>query len=123
LDFDALLSEKVRAASDSRIGRMLYSLSEMLGGVRRLAFLNVILTSSLGVAITLPIYSAGGPAAASPTAFFTLFLISLILLAVFSVHVKSLRRISSKALAFAIIFSLPFGLLSLPLLRKISSLA
>jgi type IV secretory pathway TrbD component len=119
---DGLLQRKVSQASSSRVGRALNSLAAKIGGVRRLALLNALLTSCLGFAISFPIYSAGGIAAALPTSIFTFFLVSMICIAALSAGVKRMRGFSRKALAFAIIFSLPFGLLSLPLLEKLSSL-
>jgi hypothetical protein len=123
LDIDALLKQKVSQASNSRVGKFLFFLSKKVGGVRRLALLNMLCTASLGFAISFPIYSVGGMAAAFPTAFFTLLLISFIFAGIVSPRFRPLRKISPKLLVFAIIFSLPFGLLSLPLLQRISSKA
>jgi hypothetical protein len=120
MDFDLLLSEKVSDASDSAPGRVLSALARKVGGVRRLALLNMLLTSALGFAISYPIYLVGGILAALPTALFTFVLVFSILLGALSVSFRGLRRVSSKLLIFAIIFSLPFGLLSLPLLKEIS---
>ncbi|MBN2121572.1 hypothetical protein JW721_00735 [Candidatus Micrarchaeota archaeon] len=120
MDFDLLLSEKVSDASDSVPGRVLSALARKAGGERKLAFLNVLCTSLLGFVITYPIYLVGGILAALPTALFTAALVFSILLAILSVSVGRIRSVSSKLLVFAIVFSLPFGLLSLPLLKEIS---
>lgn len=123
MNLDAHLGRKVSQVGNSAVGKALSALAFKLGGVRRLALLNMLCTASLGFIISFPIYSVGGTAAALPTASFTVLLLILIFFGIFSFHLKPLWKFSSKLLVFAILFSLPFGLLSLPLLQKLSSSA
>lgn len=120
MDIDMILSDKVADALHSTPGRVLSALAKKVGGARRLALINMLFTFSLGFLITYPIYLVGGILAALPTGLFTAALLFSILFAAISLHSQRMRRVSPKLLAFAIVFSLPFGLLSLPLLNELS---
>ncbi len=117
-----MLVSRVAQAKKSRIGRALDKFASQIGGPSAAAGLNLMCTAALGIIITWPIYEVGGFYAAIPTGGFTLILLSIISLAII-VNVTSsdaLRKVTRPLLVFAIMFSLPFGLLSLSLLHSIS---
>jgi hypothetical protein len=122
LDLDRMLVREAARANNSVIGRPLAALAERIGGPSTAASLNILCTAFLGFTITYSIYALGGPWAALPTGAFTLLLISFISFAILSANSGAGRKAARKPLAFAIIFSLPFGLLSLPLLSSLSPL-
>jgi hypothetical protein len=117
LGFDEFLNRKIDEGRKTRAGRFLDSLSRS-GGVSRLALLNIILTATLGFIITYPLHATFGLHAALPTAIVTIIPITIIFICVLDHNLggrmngKTLRL----SLLFAIFFSLPFGILSLPLL-------
>lgn len=112
----------MRRASRSFLGKKMNALACRIGGVEFCAFLNLVFTAALGFLITFPIYEVGGVYAAIPTGGFTLILLFLISLAmaVSFLSIKPLEIAVRPLLGFAIMFSLPFGLLSLPLLNSLS---
>ncbi|MBN2477938.1 hypothetical protein JXB01_01475 [Candidatus Micrarchaeota archaeon] len=118
-DFDAMLVKKVSEANNTRVGRFLLSLSRS-GGITLLTVLHILCTSALGIAVTYPIYLFGGVWAALPTGLFTIFVVSLILVSFVSYRLGIRNSIQRKMIIFAVLFSLPFGLLSMPLLYALS---
>ena len=117
-----MLVKKVAGATKHPFGRALEKFAFKVGGPAIAATMNLLCTATLGIIITWPIYRLGGPWAALPTGGFTIILITIISVAMF-VNVtssKPLRKVVRPLLVFAIMFSLPFGLLSLPLLHSIS---
>ena len=122
MGIDRVFRKQVRKASRSFLGKKMNALALRVGGVELCAFLNLVFTAVLGFIITFPIYEVGGVYAAIPTGGFTLVLLFLISLAmaVSFLSIKSLEIAVRPLLGFAIMFSLPFGLLSLPLLNSLS---
>ena len=122
MDFDKTLREKVAQANNSSAGRVLDSVADRIGGVPHLAALNIICTAILGFVVTYPIYVVGGIIPALPTAIFTVILLILIGFSAVN-HLLGFPfrgHVPRKLLTFGILFSLPFGLLSLPLLHSMS---
>ncbi len=118
MDLDEFLVRKISEGRKTKIGKFLNALAEDAGGVSRLAFLNIILTASLGFIVTYPIFITFGVHASLPTAIVTMVPISIIFICILNHNFggylsgKTLRLI----LLIAIFFSLPFSVLSLPLL-------
>lgn len=114
-----MLTERIAQAHHSFLGKWLLSVSERIGGPASLSFLNLICTAALGFAVTYPLYELGGIVAAFPTGAFTLALLAIIALSILN-HLAG-GPLSGpnmrKLLTFGILFSLPFGLLSLNLLH------
>ena len=122
MDLDEFLVKKIREGGKTRIGRFLRSLSLKIGGVTPLAALNIILTASLGFIIAYPLHVTLGFHAAILPAFITIVPISIIFICIVNYNMgnpvgeKTLRI----PLMLAIVFSLPFSILSLPLLYTMS---
>lgn len=121
MDLDKLLVKRVRQASGSFIGKRLLSLSDRIGGAYIPAALNLVFTAALGFIITFPIYELEGFWLALPTGAFTIILLISLSACILSSYFHMGRAHARKLLVFAILFSLPFGLLSLPLLHELSS--
>ena len=117
-----MLVEKVAQANNSFLGKHLNSLASKIGGPSRAAFLNILCTAILGFIITYSIYELGGIYASLPTAAFTAILLAFISISIISHNANKGKKLARKLLIFAIVFSLPFGLLSLPLLHRLSSI-
>ncbi|MBD3389485.1 hypothetical protein GF415_00835 [Candidatus Micrarchaeota archaeon] len=122
MDIDRVFRKQIRKAGRSFLGKKMNALARRIGGVELCALLNLVFTAALGFIITFPIYEVGGVYAAIPTGGFTLALLFLISLAmaVSLLSLKPLKIAVRPLLGFAIMFSLPFGLLSLPLLHSLS---
>ena len=122
VDLDAMLVKKVNQARRTRIGKALDGFAHTVGGPGVAAGMNLVCTAALGFIITFPLYELGGPWAALPTGGFTLILLAIISLSILVDEFGSnpLRKALRPLLVFAIMFSLPFGLLSIPLLNSIS---
>ena len=115
-----MLVKRVAQAHNSFFGKHISALSERIGGVSAAAALNILFTAALGFIITFPIYEVGGFWLALPTGAFTIVLLVLISLGIISNQFNIGRKHTRNLLVFAILFSLPFGLLSLPLLQELS---
>lgn len=121
-DLDLIIAEKIAQANKSAIGKIFNSFAVKTGGASTLAFLNIIGTATLGFIVTYPLYLVGGFYAALPTTLVTTLPILVIFIAIVTRRFRFLEiRPPMKLLLLAIFFSLPFGILSLPLLHKISS--
>jgi len=122
IDLDAMLVKKINQARKTRIGKAVHEASEQIGGPPYAAALNFVCTGALGFIITFPIYELGGPWAALPTGGFTIILLAIIALSIIvnAAGTKPMRKVMRPMLIFAIMFSLPFGLLSIPLLNELS---
>lgn len=120
LDLDKILVKKVSQTSKSFLGRHLLAFAERIGGASSAAIANIILTASLGFIITFPLYELEGLWLALPTGAFTLFLMLFIALAILSNYFNIGRAHARKLLVFAILLSLPFGILSISLLNELS---
>ncbi len=120
MDFDAFFTKKVNQAHGSSIGRFLDALALRLGGAEHAAFLNALCTAGLGAIIVFPLFIVGRRWAYEPPLFLTLALLFVICGSTLSFKYDKGRKIMRPLLAAAIIFSLPFGLLSLPLLHELS---
>jgi hypothetical protein len=120
LDLDHLLVKRVMQASNSFIGKKVLALSDRVGGSYVPAALNLIFTAALGFIITFPIYELEGFWFALPTGAFTIILLISFFTCIISSYLHFGRKHARKLLVFAILFSLPFGLLSLPLLNELS---
>jgi len=120
-----MLIENVEKTRQTAVGKFLDSITERTSGGSSLVALNFICTATLGFIMTYPLYLVGGIWAALPTGIFTLFILSIFGLCIFnSISGGALNGpVLRKLLSFGILFSLPFGLLSLPMLYKVSSLA
>lgn len=120
MDLEKIFTEKVKQAHHSAIGRFLDALALRLGGAEHAAFLNVLCTTGLGTIVIYPLFIVGGRWASSPPLFFTLALLFVICGSIFSFRYDRGRKIMRPLLAAAIVLSLPFGLLSLPLLHALT---
>ncbi|MBD3398578.1 hypothetical protein GF412_05040 [Candidatus Micrarchaeota archaeon] len=120
MDLDRMLVKRVKQASGSFIGKRLLALTDRIGGAYIPAALNIIFTGALGFLITFPIYELEGFWLALPTGAFTIILLFSLATCIFSSRFNVGRKHARKLLVFAILFSLPFGLLSLPLLHELS---
>jgi len=120
MNLDSLLVKAVKKANKSFIGKPLSSLSEKIGSPSLLAFLHILFTAALGFIVTYPLYLAGGFWLALPTGFLAVLVVSSIFISVFLFELGYKGHIQRKLLVFAMLFSMPFGLLSLPLLHKLS---
>jgi hypothetical protein len=120
MDLDKILVTRVRQASNSFIGKRVLGLSEKIGGASAAAALNIIFTGILGFIITFPIYEVGGIWLALPTGIFTIILLLFLTISILSRKLHLGNKHARSLLVFAILFSLPFGLLSLPLLHRLS---
>ena len=121
-DFDAIIVKRVAQANKTMIGRLLNSLSSRIGGVLVLALLNIICTAILGAMVIYLAYHAGGVYAALPAILVTTIPIAVIFVTMVNhkLGVFGAKK-PRKLLLLAIFFSLPFGILSLPLLHRMSS--
>ena len=120
LDFDKIFRKRVAQAHKSFLGKRIAAFSAKIGGVSAAAALNIVFTAILGFIITFPIYELEGFWLALPTGAFTIILVLFLLLGIISRELKIGRKHTRKLVAFAILFSLPFGILSLPLLHELS---
>lgn len=120
MDLDKILVKRTAQAHKSFFGTRISTLSERIGGVSAAAALNLLFTGILGFIITFPIYEVGGFWLALPTGAFTVVLLFFISISMLSHHFHMGRKHARNLLVFAILFSLPFGLLSLPLLHELS---
>ena len=121
MDLDKLLVKRVNQASRSFIGKRMLALTEKIGGASTAAALNIIFTAALGFIITFPIYELEGFWLALPTGVFTIILLVCLALGIASKELHTGKKHARKLIVFAILFSLPFGLLSLPLLHELST--
>lgn len=116
------MSRKIHDSSKSRAGKILNRVAAKIGGVSELAVLNIFLTALLGTIITIPIYLAAGFHASLPTAVITI--VPVLVIAFTIVDYNSGRHMPGGAMRLlligAIFFSLPFSILSIPLLQAIS---
>jgi len=120
MNLDKILVTRVRQASNSFVGKRVLKLSDKIGGASAAAALNVLCTGILGFIITFPIYEVGNIWLALPTGLFTIILLLFLSLGILSREFHTGSAHARKLLVFAILFSLPFGLLSLPLLHELS---
>ena len=120
LDLDKIFTQKINQAHHSVIGKFLDSLALRLGGSEHSAFLNVLCTAGLGTIIVYPLFLLGRRWAYDPPLFFTLALLIVICASILSFRYGKGRKIMRPLLAAAIVLSLPFGLLSLPLLHELT---
>jgi len=120
MNLDNLLIKSVTRARKSFIGKHLFSFSSKIGNVSTLAFLNIIFTTLLGFIVTYPLYLVGGFWVALPTGLFTIIVVSSLFIILISYRIGHRSHLQRKFLALSIIFSMPFGVLSIPLLHKIS---
>jgi len=120
VDLDRILVKRAAQAHNSFLGKRITALSERIGGVSAAASLNILFTAALGFIITFPIYRVGGFWLALPTGAFTILLMLFLFLGILSYRFQLGKPYARKLLVFAILFSLPFGLLSLPLLQELS---
>lgn len=121
MDFGKIFSEKVSAAHNSGFGKFLDAIALRLGGAEHAAFLNVLCTAGLGAVIVLPLLLVGKLLVFGPPLFYTLALLFIICGSIISYRYNKGRKIMQPLLAAAIVGSLPFGLLSLPLLHGLTS--
>jgi len=119
---DEYMSRKIYGSRKSRAGKMLNKVAAKVGGISRLAVLNIFLTVLLGTIITIPIYLAAGIHASLPTAIVTI--VPVLVIAFTILDYNSGRHMPGEfmrlLLIVAIFFSLPFSILSIPLLQAIS---
>ncbi|MCP4646551.1 MAG: hypothetical protein GY852_02300 [bacterium] len=120
MDLDKILVTRVRQASNSFVGKRVLKISEKIGGASAAAALNILFTGILGFIITFPIYELEGIWLALPTGIFTLILLLFLSISILSRELHIGNKYARGLLVFAILFSLPFGLLSLPLLHELS---
>jgi len=121
-DLDAMLVKRIGQVNESAIGRLLNSLASMIGGIYSLACLNIVLTAMLGYLVTYIVFLIEGFYVALLPALVTIVPITVIFTSMINHRfcffgMKMPRRL----LLLAIFFSLPFGILSLPLLHSMSS--
>ena len=120
MNLDNLLIKSVTRARKSFIGKRLFSFSSKIGSPSTLAVMNIVLTAILGFIVTYPIYLVGGFWAALPTGLFTILVVSTLSISFISERMGYRSHFQRKLLVFSIVFSMPFGVLSIPLLHKIS---
>jgi len=118
-NLDSQLEKKIVQVKHSRVGKFLDSISHKTGGPATMACLNIACTAALGTIMTYPIYLAGGILAALPTGVFTTMLLTIIWMNIVHYKLGTHHKIRGlrKLLVIAILFTLPFGILSLPLLQ------
>ena len=121
--FDDLLTKKFAELNRTPTGRFFSSLSSRVRCVTALAGLNILGTAMLGFLMTYPLYLAGGFWAALPTTIVTVLLTALLSISIFNHWLGEPLPGSTtrQLLVFAILFSMPCGMLSLPLLHNMSS--
>ncbi|MFC2174847.1 hypothetical protein ACFLQ2_03160 [archaeon] len=121
MPFKKLMKEKLAKAKQSWIIKWIRSVTPKKNGVYILALINVVCTTLLGAAITYPIYRVLGIRGALPTTLLTTAVVLVILAALINRRLGTPvgRKALKALLPLAIFFSLPFGVLSLPLLRRI----
>ena len=116
-----MLIKKVALLNNTLIGRFLFKISSNVRCVLVLACLNILCTAMLGFMMTYPLYIAGGVWPALPTTLLTILLVMILTASILSHRLEIKNPLQRTLLTFAILFSLPFGILSLPLLHRISS--
>jgi hypothetical protein len=120
-DLDAIIYERIAQANNSILGKFLNSLAHRIGGVSILAFMNILCTTVVGIVVCYPLYLVGGFYAAILPALFTLLVLTGLFIAILDYRIKFFGRNPPKMLLlFSIAFSLPFGILSLPLLHALN---
>ncbi|NYZ77547.1 hypothetical protein H0O02_04520 [Candidatus Micrarchaeota archaeon] len=121
-DLDATLVEKIGQVNKSAIGRFLNSIASMIGGVYTLVCLNIICTAMLGFVVTYAVFLVEGFGVALLPALVTTIPIAVIFTSMLNDRFGFFgMKMPRRLLLLAIFFSLPFGILSLPLLHKMSS--
>jgi len=122
LDLQKLFTEKTCKAKETRVGKFLTKTVAKLGGPYVLSSLHIICTTALGFFITYPIYLAGGFWAAFPTAVLTMIIVFIMAMVLIISKYGSIKWNPALRilLILAILGSLPFGLLSLPMVQKLS---
>ncbi len=122
LDLDGFLVRKIREGRNTKAGKYLHSLSVRMGGVTRLAVLNIILTATLGFIIAYPLHITVGFHAAVLPAVVTIIPISVIFICILNYNIGSPVKEKTLRLPLmaAIFLSLPFSVFSLPLLYSMS---
>ncbi|MCK4327078.1 MAG: hypothetical protein KAW41_01230 [Candidatus Diapherotrites archaeon] len=121
MEFKKLMKEKIARAKESRIAKFIISATPKKNGVYILALVNVVCTTLLGAVITYPLYKLLGIRGALPTTLLTAAVVVVILASLVNRWLDTGfgRKALKGLLPLAIFFSLPFGVLSLPLLRRI----
>ena len=121
MSFKTLMKQKIAEARGSRIVKFIHSIVPKKNGVYLLALANIVCTTLLGAAITYPLYKVLGIRGALPTGALTAVVVTVILAALVNRRLGTDfgRKALKALLPLAIFFSLPFGVLSLPLLRRI----
>ncbi len=117
-----MVREKTSEVNKSAVGKFLNSLAKRVGGTSRLAGINALCAAAVGVIVSYPVYVVGGFWAALAPVSLTLAVVLSILIPI-SYHnlgFSSGKRAVRTMLLFAIMFSLPFGILSLPLLYSMA---
>ncbi len=119
----AYMNKKISKAKTSRVLKLIMSKIPKKSGVYKLALINVVCTTLLGVVITYSLYHTIGIESALSTVVFTAAIVGVILAALINIklNTKFGRNVLKVLLPLAILFSLPFGVLSLPLLQKIET--
>ena len=119
---DEYMSKKIYASRKGFVGKILNNVADKIGGISRLAVLNIFLTMLLGTIITIPIYLKFGLHASLPTIIVTV--VPVFVIAFTIIDYNSGRHMPGGAMRLlligAIFFSLPFSVLSIPLLQAIS---
>ncbi len=121
MKFKAYMNKKIAGAKKSRVLKFIMSKLPKKSGACKLALVNVVCTTLLGAFITYSLYHTIGMSGAIPAAALTAAVVAVILASLISLKLNTGfgRKALKVLLPLAILFSLPFGVLSLPLLRKI----
>ena len=121
MPFKKLMKEELAKARQSRLIKWIQSVTPKKNGVYILAIINVVCTTLLGAAITYPLYKLLGIRGALPTGILTTVVVAVIFASLLNrwFNTNFARKGLKALLPLAIFFSLPFGVLSLPLLRRI----
>lgn len=120
MSFKGLMKEKIASARKSRVIQFIQSITPKKNGVYILGIVNIVCTTLLGAVITYPLYKVLGIRGALPTTVLTAVVVIVLIAALVNRKLDTDfgRKALKGLLPLAIFFSLPFGVLSLPLLRK-----
>jgi hypothetical protein len=122
MNWDSELKKKVKKAGDSGLGQFFLRLSSRIGGIPILSAIHIGFVALVGFITSYPLFLAGGFWLALPTTAFTILIAGIVFFCLFSYSFRLFigNHWLHKTLVFAMLFSLPFSLLSLPLLHGLS---